>query len=162
MITCLGCNNGNTCSSCDSNKNYTLANNLCNCISDYYMKLDQTCIHCLDLIPNCFTCSNYSNCNTCISPNYTFTNPSITTKCDCNTNLHYFPSTVEHNCLNCSDLIHGCTLCTSNITCSSCHPVNFTLSDDQSSCHCSEIDEYLPHYSNCTLCYDLIFGCLDC
>lgn len=29
MITCLGCNNGNSCSSCDSSKNFTLNNNLC-------------------------------------------------------------------------------------------------------------------------------------
>ena len=67
---------------------------------------------------------------------------------------------MNSKCTNCSDFINACTNCTSNGTCASCHPVNFTLSDDSTSCLCS--DQYFLVGKDCLACNDIISGCKFC
>jgi hypothetical protein len=55
-----------------------------------------------------------------------------------------------------------CISCTAYNICTSCAIVNFTVSPTKNSCPCNNVAGYWLNGSNCTLCKDLILGCLTC
>lgn len=56
----------------------------------------------------------------------------------------------------------NCIACTAYNQCTSCVIANFTVSADKSTCVCDTTNQYFAKSSNCTLCKDIILGCLTC
>jgi proprotein convertase subtilisin/kexin type 5 len=108
-IGCLDCViTGNPCSNCDTTLLFELdlSSGNCICKSGYGLALDNSCILCSQLIPNCDACSTTSVCTQC-AVDYVLSGP---TQC-----TFVCPYAQITGCLDCIMPGNSCLNCDTNL-----------------------------------------------
>ncbi|EAR91877.2 surface protein (macronuclear) [Tetrahymena thermophila SB210] len=164
------------CQTC--NQNQIFSNNQCSSCPQGTFYQNQQCSPCSS---NCTQCDNFTKCNTCAS-GYYLSNSNLcvlcpnnsswnNSSCDCNNN--YFKqiinsTTLEFQCVKCSD---PCKECTSSTICTACYSQYYlngnTCTNCQSPClTCTSASECQTcqdgYYISGSQCMRCVSPCLKC
>lgn len=166
MATCLTCNNGNTCTTCNAALNRFLNTTFftCDCNIGFFANSSGLCAPCNSL---CLTCNNSNTCLTC-KTNLNRTLNTATSTCDCQTGFILITAsnlcqTCQATCLTCvTNFVNRCATCDSttgrslNSTTFQCQCPLTLFFDDGLSLNC------IPCSYTCLTCSGTANSCLSC
>ena len=122
--SCVSCASQSLCLGCQAN--FTLANGVCSCVSQYYRFNASTCLQCST---GCLICTNASTCQVCDTASNFVSTPN---GCSCLDGMFLSGSV----CVPCGAIV-GCLTC-NNASCTSCDAIfGFSLNPTTNSCECS-------------------------
>ena len=130
---------------CNNCKNNTLnINGICNCIENYYLGLNDTCLRCNDECLNC-TGSTRNDC----------------TSCKLNAALQNDKTCVCENCYfmesgNCSKCPYHCMTCLNSSYCTSCDSISYILNNE---CACKDGYYLDANLTTCQPCHQICKTC---